>query len=164
MPERWDERERAWRDEREYRGREFGERGKTERTADEVRSWFGDDDAARRRRMDESREPRGDRDWGDRAENTAARTWDRARDTAREMTDRDRDGRRGLSEWNDNDRSWDRSQPGLNRGRDDYWTRNRGYGDTASYVSPDPYIGSRSDTNSPRYGQYAGRGPRGYRR
>jgi osmotically-inducible protein OsmY len=168
MAERWDERERSGREEREHRAHEYGERGRTERTADEVRSWFGDDDAARRRRMDELREPRGDRDWSDRTENAAGRTWERARETARDITDRDRDGRRGLSEWNDNDRPIDRSrfsQPvgGIGRGRDDYWTGNRGYGESSSYTV-DPYVGSRADTRPAVHGPHAGRGPRGYRR
>ena len=155
MAERWDERERAWRDERDYRGRDAGERGRSERTADEVRSWFGDDDAARRRRMDEMREPRSD--WS--GDNTAGRTWDRARETARDLTDRDRDGRRGLSEWNDSDRSRERSWPSEGSGY-----RERSYGGTSRYGVTDPYQGSTWDTTSASYGEYRGRGPRGYRR
>jgi osmotically-inducible protein OsmY len=167
MPERWDERERGWRDERDYRG-QYGERGRSERAADEVRSWFGDDEAARRRRMDELREPRGDRDWSDRAENAVGRSVERARETARDMTDRDRDGRRGLAEWNDNDRPWDRPRmsevpPAVGRSREDYWTPHRGYGDT-SYTTADPYVASQWGTRPSGYGQYVGRGPRGYRR
>ena len=45
MADRWD-----YRDDRGYRERY--ERPMTERAGDEVRSWFGDDEAARRRRMD----------------------------------------------------------------------------------------------------------------
>ena len=52
MAERWDERERAYRrDEREYHNRDSGERDRTDRAADEVKSWFGDDAASQRRRM-----------------------------------------------------------------------------------------------------------------
>ena len=40
------------------RDREYGRRDFMERAGDEVRSWFGDDEAERRRRMDEMREPR----------------------------------------------------------------------------------------------------------
>ena len=51
-----------------YRGEDYryaggrsrgGDRGWWDRTADEVRSWFGDDDAERRRRMDEQASHRG---------------------------------------------------------------------------------------------------------
>ena len=38
-----------------YGGRESGERGWWDRASDEVASWFGDEEAERRRRMDESR-------------------------------------------------------------------------------------------------------------
>jgi hypothetical protein len=37
------------------------ERGMLERAGDEVRSWFGDDEASRRRRMDEKRDVHSDR-------------------------------------------------------------------------------------------------------
>ena len=40
------------------RDREYGRRDLMERAGDEIRSWFGDDEAERRRRMDETREPR----------------------------------------------------------------------------------------------------------
>ncbi|WP_027998091.1 BON domain-containing protein [Sinorhizobium arboris] len=38
-----------------YRGRGYGERGFLERASDEVASWFGDEDAERRRVMDQHR-------------------------------------------------------------------------------------------------------------
>src|SRR4030095_1731546 len=116
MPERWDYRNRE--DVRDY-DREHSRRGPMERAGDEVRSWFGDDGAARRRRLDEMRSDR-DRSWTDRDRNPVERTWDRTRETARDLTDRDRDGRRGLSEWNDDDRP-------------------RSFGDTSRYATPDPY-------------------------
>src|SRR5215204_2964451 len=53
MAERYDE---------QYRGgqrRDNGDRGFMERAGDEVKSWFGDDDAERRRHMDD---PQRDRD------------------------------------------------------------------------------------------------------
>ncbi|MGE3958825.1 MAG: BON domain-containing protein [Vicinamibacterales bacterium] len=57
-----------WDREREYgRGGDRGDqdRGMVSRGADEVRSWFGDDDARRRRDMDEQRErQQGERDYG----------------------------------------------------------------------------------------------------
>jgi len=79
-----DDRDRPWRDAGEYSGRgeyyrtrgregERGtwrrehdredDRGLMERAGDEVRSWFGDDEAARRREIDDRREAR-DRDRG----------------------------------------------------------------------------------------------------
>src|SRR5215210_2414486 len=39
-----------------------GDRGPVDRAGDEVRSWFGDEDAARRRRMDEQEHDRWSRD------------------------------------------------------------------------------------------------------
>jgi osmotically-inducible protein OsmY len=152
MPERWEYRNRE--DVRDY-DREHDRRGPMERAGDEVRSWFGDEEASRRRRLDETRSER-DRSWTDRDRNPAERTWDRTRETVRDMTDRDRDGRRGFSEWNDDDRP-------------------RHFGDTSRYATADPYAQPRTGTH---YGEpvnrpydrnwdapdYRGRGPRGYQR
>ena len=73
MPERWEYRNRD-----DARGYDYdrGRRGPMERAGDEVRSWFGDDEAARRRRLDETRDDR-DHDWNDRGRNSAERAWDR---------------------------------------------------------------------------------------
>ena len=114
MSERWD-----YRDER-YRDR--NERPATDRAGDEVRSWFGDDAAARRRRMDEIRE-RGQ--WAD-------------RDRGGPWTDRDRDGRTGLAEFADNDRASYYSGYARPTQRDGSWTRER------SNVTTDPYY-TRTD-------------------
>jgi len=152
MSERWDYRNRE--DVRDY-DREHGRRGPMDRAGDEVRSWFGDEEAARRRRLDETRAER-DRSWTDRDRHPVERTWDRTRDTVRDMTDRDRDGRRGFSEWNDDDRP-------------------RSFGDTSRYATADRYAAPWTGTN---YGEtvnrpyerdrnapdYRGRGPRGYQR
>lgn len=152
MPERWDYRNRE--DARDY-DRDHERRGTMERAGDEVRSWFGDDEAARRRRLDEMKNDR-DRSWTDRDRNAAERTWDRTRETARDITDRDRDGRRGFSEWNDDDRP-------------------RSFGDTSRYATADRYASPWTGTN---HGEttyrpyerdwnapdYRGRGPRGYQR
>lgn len=173
MAERWDERERAYRrDEGEYRNRPNGERDRMDRVGDEVRSWFGDDDAARRRRMDEQSDDRGER-----FSSTAGRTWDRTREAARDATDWDRDGRRGLAEWNDNDRPGPARQPSYStavRNRDDdYWSRDREYRDAGSYRPGSAYPEPRDlSPTSSRYGTsfgigssaYTGRGPRGYTR
>jgi len=174
MPERWDYRNRD--DARDY---DRERRGPLDRAGDEVRSWFGDDEAARRRRLDEIRNERErdhdrtwserdrdrdrswnerdrERNWNERDRNPVERTWDRTRNAARDVTDRDRDGRRGLSEWNDDDRP-------------------RAFGDTSRYAATDPYTSPRTGTN---YGEsvnrsyerdwntpdYRGLGPRGYQR
>jgi osmotically-inducible protein OsmY len=157
MSDRWDDRNRSdFRDDRGYRDRDRGERGVIDRAGDEVRSWLGDDDAARRRRMDEVRDERYDRDERDRMGRSGERAWDRARETVRNVTDRDRDGRRGLAEWNDRDRT--------------DWSSERSFGDTRRYATADPYIPPSPAGTSyaePRdWGRpsYAGRGPRGYQR
>lgn len=140
MADRWEERNRNdFRDDdRAQRDRERHERGMSDRAGDEVRSWFGDDEAARRRQMDDLREGRHERDWSARTPNTGDRSVGRMREPAPDWTDRDRDGRRGLSEWNDNDRS-------------SYSQRSatmRGYGGAETRTGPN----------------YIGRGPRGYQR
>ncbi len=194
MADRWEDRSRGeFRDDRSYRDRERHERGMVDRAGDEVRSWFGDDEAARRRRMDEARDERPDRDWSERPRSSAERGWERTRDSVRDMTDRDRDGRRGFAEWSDSDRGWDRTRDqrptygegtgwvnsgnSMARDRSDYWSRERSFGDTSRYATSDPYAsGSASNINtgwsSPPHGSsrewqgtsYAGRGPRGYQR
>lgn len=94
---RWNERERG-----SYRGGD-DDRGFFDRAGDEVRSWFGDDEAQRRREMDERR-------------------WERERG----MTGR-RDNEPGGSGWNaggwGNQRgeSWNREPPGEPGG----WNRDR---------------------------------------
>lgn len=175
MADRWDERNRSeYREGRGYREHGSHERGTMERAGDEVRSWFGDDDAARRRRMDEARDDRYDRDWSGRTANAAERTWDRARETAREVTDRDRDGRRGLAEWNDADRpreTWRETRSPYVGSDRDYWMRERGYDDRGfgGYPASDIHA-ARTVSGYPTtatYGgapNYAGRGPRGYQR
>ena len=99
-----DERSR-WRDDR-FEGRDRGnpnERGFFERAGDEVASWFGDEDAERRRREDHMREERGG-GWSGR-EREQGRDWNRDRFSSGFSSDRnfrDRDqGRRG-----DRDRDW----------------------------------------------------------
>jgi osmotically-inducible protein OsmY len=164
MAHRWEHRE--YRDDRERH-----ERPMTERAGDEVRSWFGDEEAARRRRMDEIRDDRYDRD-PDRVQRAAERGWDRTREQVRNWTDRDRDGRTGLSEFADNDRaSYYSGYSTYNAPqRGDYWTRERSFGDTRRYTNEDRYDtawNTRPSTTSERTWQgpdYSGRGPRGYQR
>src|SRR6185503_8363040 len=140
-------------DYRDDRGRERHERPITDRAGDEVRSWFGDDEAARRRRMDEVRDEHHERDWSDRAARTGERAWERTREAARDLTDRDRDGRTGLAEFADNDRASYYSGYSRPAPRDDHWTRERSFDDASRHT---PY-GWQST-------HYAGRGPRGYQR
>jgi BON domain-containing protein len=84
--QRWDDEERRPYESR-FRERDWGyggrDRGFMERAGDEVRSWFGDEEAQRRRMADEREEPwRGRGDWG----------WRESRgrsDWGREPSDRD---------------------------------------------------------------------------
>ena len=184
MSNRWKGQDRGdFKDDR-YENRDR-DRGTMRRAGDEVRSWFGDDEAAKRRRMDELRDENRDRDWRDRSAGPIERGWDRTREMVDRATDRDRDGRRGMAEWRDDDWGWqgrrdpasyyDRSaswrDPHLNAGRDpDYWSTGRSFGDTSRYAAADPYMApmwSRHSYERSREwkdGNYSGRGPRGYRR
>ena len=182
MATRWEDRDRGdYRDDRRYHDRD---RGFLNRTRDEVASWFGDDEAASRRQMDDVRDERHDRNRPDRYAGSMERGWDRARDAVRQATDRDRDGRRGLAEWNDSDRPWEgaresrRYSGGGESWRDprsgsysepDYWNSERSFGDTSRYASSDRY--STPGWNGAAYQRrdwqersYSGRGPRGYQR
>lgn len=99
--DRYDPRERSrnersrWRDDR-FEGRDRGysgqeDRGFFERAGDEIASWFGDDDAERRRREDSRMADRDiGRDW--QSEPRGERDWDRGRQFGR---DRDRQDDRG---------------------------------------------------------------------
>jgi osmotically-inducible protein OsmY len=169
MGTRWEEQDRGhYRDEQGYQDRD---RGVVSRTRDEVASWFGDDEAARRRRMDEIRDDRHGRDRTDRFAGSMERGWDRARDAVSHATDRDRDGRRGMAEWNDDDRPWQgardsrRYYGGTETWRDtrnsgyrdpDYWNSERSFGDASRSTAFNRYDTQRSS--------YSGLGPRGYQR
>ncbi len=170
MAERYEDRYRNDRD--EHRGDRPGRyegRGFIERAGDELRSWFGDEEAERRRRMDE----RWDR-------------WYEADPEFRRWRDRDFPERSSVGErWSGDDRSagygrwaydrpYDRTPDAFRRGaggdrgytrpagpagewhqpwyaRDD---RSRGYG---------AEFGERRDWPHRREG-FAGRGPKGYQR
>jgi hypothetical protein len=124
---------RDWRgDNRRFEGR-HDERGFFERAGDEVASWFGDDDAERRRREDQMRD--------ERERGFSGRPSDQNRDFNRERG-RDRDHDHGRRDWyetrglnerggfgeSDYNPSWRRelSGPG-NRERDWDRERSRGY-------------------------------------
>jgi hypothetical protein len=114
--ERYDPREAPrgegsrWRDERfEGRGRGREDRGFFERAGDEIASWFGDDDAERRRREDQMREER------ERGYSGRDRERDYGRDWERDRGRRDWYETRGLNErggWSERDYnpSWRREQ------------------------------------------------------
>lgn len=167
------ERERDRDREREYE-RRGGERGFFDRAGDEVRSWFGDEDAQRRRVRDE-RENR----WEDRP------GWSSARGDERER------GWGGYRSEDDRERDWAR-QWGYVEGRGSRGTGERdarGWGYSGGYGAGGGFVGSRPQwsqgetgyessgwTGRERYGRssgfgrdamtgpHAGRGPRGYQR
>jgi hypothetical protein len=89
--DRFSRRERGWRDERGNPD----ERGFFERAGDEISSWFGDEDAERRRHEDRMRDERDagyGRDRGFGPERSFGRDFDRGRNWRHEMWDsRDRD-------------------------------------------------------------------------
>jgi len=125
-----DERSR-WSDDRNHeQGRDRDDRGFFDRASDTVASWFGDEEAERRRREDQMRDERergssgrpydrsSGRDWDrDRMSGQSRRDWDRDREFGRNQ-DRDRDWfeTRGLNErggWSERDYnpSWRRDMP-----------------------------------------------------
>jgi osmotically-inducible protein OsmY len=176
MADRYDDRYRG----EEYRGeRGYGygrdDRGFPERASDEVRSWVGDEEAARRRHMDEQRYGR-DWDWGHRM------GFDYGRRPARDWSERGHGyggAERGWSgeRWSG---EWDR--PPLthrfhNEGRtgyysvpppDHYNTPPAGFGEISSgmtYRTPPGYgSGLRGYFDEGRERRYSGQGPRGYQR
>jgi hypothetical protein len=173
------DRERDYRDRERDWGRRGDDRGFFDRAGDEVRSWFGDEDAQYRRARDEREMRRGDeRRWGERR-GDEERRWgspdDAERGWARQW---------GYVEGRplrESERSWARG-----------WGYSGGYGAGAGYRggrldwSGDEWpersgqpSSSRLDYGSERYGSerygagwrsgvwqgpYVGRGPRGYRR
>src|SRR5690348_1287527 len=101
---------RSWRgDDRGSRG----ERGFWDRASDEVASWFGDDEAERRRRQDSRRDERmGD---SERSRRGGNRDWQHDREHAH-----NRDYDRGYGRDYDRDRSeWSRDQSSFGGGRSD---------------------------------------------
>ena len=115
---RWDDNDRRFRD------RDYGdaERGFLERFADEVRSWFGDEEAQRRRMRDEREEWRGRGDWGPRE--WSHRDWRRGESRGDwERAERNR------GEWNRGSRSdWTRGPDEREWSRDWGYVEGRGQG------------------------------------
>ena len=169
-PERDRERrewERGGAQRREGDRRRGDDRGFFERAGDEVRSWFGDEDAERRRLRDERDERRG---WGG-----SARGW-----TAREDDEVDRDWARqwGYVEGRgrgSQQQSWQYRDPGYREPQwsspsqryvGSSWTRESGYG-REGWGDPSgwgPEAGWQRSSGESRQGPHAGRGPRGYTR
>jgi osmotically-inducible protein OsmY len=165
MADRYDERFRP-----EYGRQRYSneDRGMMDRAGDEVRSWFGDDEAARRRERDEREADRG---------RAYDRGYESERSEPRRMSERSymRDAavgsRPGEFAWRETDRRYLRDRGDTSYGRPsarDYggaMGSSGGFGG-AAVVGPD-------DTTGPDYGRYgrsgerssqAGRGPKGYRR
>lgn len=163
------ERGRADRDDRSRGGRGF-----FERAGDEVASWFGDEDAERRRQMDDRS---GGRDDGrmDRGDDRGWFGGQRDRDDYRSRDDRDRN--RGMFGMRDRDdqRGQDRSgwmggaaSGGSDRDRDrDRYGSNQNYGSHQSYGRDDFDRSRERDEYRPYAGDYGragsndrGNGPR----
>jgi len=140
------ERERDRDREREYE-RRGGDRGFFDRAGDEVRSWFGDEDAQHRRMRDEREVRTEDRGWG--------------------REERGGGGARGDDEA-EREREWAR-QWGYVEGRGSRGGHERdarGWGYSGGYGAGAGFVGGRSSSmgRSMMGGPYAGRGPRGYQR
>ena len=98
---RWSDDRNSDRSRNENRGGSH-DRGFFDRAGDEIASWFGDDDAERRRRQDSQRDARMDRERGhDNPERHESRSYDRGygRDYERDRSSNERDQDRN---WNDN--------------------------------------------------------------
>jgi osmotically-inducible protein OsmY len=203
MAERYNERDerdrygreydRPWRGEEHYgaRGwsrsehgrdddpRRAGDRRFPERMTDEVRSWFGDEEAQRRREMDERREQR-EREWNEGWAHRGAERW-RGQEFSPRDDARDRDDWR----WRDEAPDWSRrATGGYGRGsgsmRDQQsgdWSRRSSY----SGYNPDYSFEDRQRRGSEGWsgsfgrsttgwgtdyghGRYSGKGPRNYQR
>lgn len=150
--DRGDDRQR-WRDdsnpERAWRGNDRGggrdERGFFERAGDEISSWFGDDDADRRRGEDQQRDQR------ERGSSWQNRERDRNRDW--------NDNRGVFARGGPSERDYERNAPSgiWNRGRDDdrndrFGDRERGYrpmaGDYGRGYEADRTFGGRDRSGS----------------
>ena len=139
------------------------ERGFMDRAGDEVRSWFGDEEAQRRRLRDEREEGRG---WGGPSRGWSERDEEVDRDWARQWGYVEGRGRGGQP-WQYRDRGY--REPEWSSPPQRYvgpsWTRESGYGREGwgdpSGWGPEP-AGSRGGQMF--RGPHAGRGPRGYTR
>ena len=148
--ERFSDRERGWRG--DDRGRR-DERGFFERAGDEIASWFGDDDAERRSRQDQTREEQG----------SGLRP--RERGPGRDRADRDWNDNRGLfarggSSEADYNASWRRELGSdfdreRGYGRDRSVDRDRGYSPMATDYGRSEQFSAASRARS-GFGEYRG--------
>jgi osmotically-inducible protein OsmY len=171
MAEYYDDRYRKERN-RDYRDHDVPERGYSrqergmmDRAGDEVRSWFGDDEAARRRQVDEAeqrrREARGYGDRDDRGFRVAERGY------GEERWERDRDVEsRGRPEWRWSER--ERPYESYRRPFEEARTTSfvgPAYGGALPYASPSGFEErNRARGGGEERGRFRGRGPRGYSR
>jgi osmotically-inducible protein OsmY len=188
-----DDRDRGWRDAGEYSGRgqynrshsrdrdwdpghwtrrdyvRDDDRGFIDRAGDEVRSWFGDEDAARRREMDERRETRDrERPW------TRDENWRHVPERERyrisdDWDQREYSARATGTSWGTSAGTGDWRGRAPNRGEWRDW-RGESRRTTPSYTSePYQWGGGGEHLYGPgvermRTGPHAGKGPRGYQR
>ena len=145
-------------------------RGFTDRASDEVRSWFGDDDAERRRRMDARERERdypgrGDYGWGagrSGRDETAGRStaYQGRTDYGSAESGYRRDPRDfeplGYDEWSGNQTRQE------TRWRDEAPDEHRRPGETRGYYEDDHGHTFEFDHRGEQ--TYVGRGPKGYRR
>jgi osmotically-inducible protein OsmY len=171
-------------DEGRYRGEPYGgergyareDRGFAERAGDEVRSWFGDEEAERRRRMDErERERERAREAGYQGEVGPRSTYGRgsAERGYRQPAERGWSSERwgGGEDWRSDPgrASYERSGAtaygtSTYRGETGYGSRyGGGYAGESigGYTRP---FGERAGWEAGRRGQFMGRGPKGYQR
>jgi len=163
------DRDRYERDRME-RDRPDRERGTFERAGDEVRSWFGDDEARRRRERDERHGERGysaDRPYGDRDYGRMEREDRWTSEPVRAENYRDSSDRYGRSYSSpiDREREGGRTpafQP-YTPGSQEFGAE--GYGSAGTYGSARLYGREWRSSETWRVpGPYTGRGPKGYQR
>jgi osmotically-inducible protein OsmY len=143
--------------EEERRRREAHARGLLERLSDELRSWFGDEEAQRRRMRDEREQ---ERTWGGSERGWGARDEQFDRDWARQWGYVEGPGRGGATSWQYRDRGYREPEGSTTPQRyaSPSWTRDSGWGDPSAWGREG---GASRDYGS---GPHAGRGPRGYTR
>ena len=143
-------RERDWSRDRDREWQQGGhDRGFVERAGDEVRSWFGDEEAQRRRMRDERDEPsRARGDWGGR-EGRERSDW------SREPVDRDWSRQWGYVEGRGGGYG-DRSSEWASRG---YGSTGYGYSGQSGYGGSGTWGRQRDWDREPRWG---GQGPGGF--
>jgi len=147
-----------WRDDPDRYGRE--DRGFIERTGDQVRSWLGDEEAERRRRMDEQERQRYYARQSPYYEDRWRSGGFWPDDYGRIEYDRPGPGFSGYRTWRD------RGVPRGYRGETDRERNWRGpYSSAYDYVWPYwPYYGGPGPGGPWRQRHFAGRGPKGYQR